>query len=228
MVEFGVALIAIFFLELGALFLSSKLLTGTLGRLIHSITHSYHKTIYTLAIIFLPGTVIHELSHFITAGVMLVHVGEIEFLPEIREDEVKLGSAQIGKTDPIRRGLIGLAPVLIGITLLVGILFYFFSHFQEFSSIGWILLLIYALFVLSNTMFSSKKDMEGFLVFLGLIIGVGVALAVTNLVNLGDLAQKLLNEGVVGLIKKIDLTLLLPIIVDLMFYALAKLLLKRV
>jgi hypothetical protein len=222
MLEWGTALVIIFFLELLLLYLSSRLLTGALTRLIHSLTHSQTKTIHILAFLFLPGTVVHELAHIITAGAMLVHVGNIEFLPEIRENEVKLGSAEIGRTDPIRRGIIGIAPVLVGITLLVGMLLYFFSHFSQFSSVGWVMLLIYALFVLSNTMFSSKKDMEGFLVFLGLIIGLVVAVEVTSLVSLKDLAQRIFSSDVVELLKKVDLTLLIPIVVDLMIYLLVK------
>ena len=47
--------------------------------------------------LFLPGTVIHELAHVLSAGVLLVHVGEVEFMPQQTPEGIKLGSAQIGQ-----------------------------------------------------------------------------------------------------------------------------------
>src|SRR3989442_1579645 len=111
-----------FLLELLSLFFFSKLLINALARLFYFFTHSHRATVSFLAALLLPGTIIHELSHIITAGVLMVHTGEMEFTPQIREDEVKLGSAQIGKTDPFRRALIGVAPVILGSAAILGLL----------------------------------------------------------------------------------------------------------
>src|SRR4051812_26423996 len=97
----------VFLLEIICLYFFSKLLIQSIAQIVYSKTHSHKAIVYVLAVLFLPGTIIHELAHAITAGVMLVHVGEIEFVPQITERGVKLGSAQIGVTDPIRRSLIG-------------------------------------------------------------------------------------------------------------------------
>jgi hypothetical protein len=100
---------------------------------------------------------------------MGVPVGEIEFMPRVDGDHVKLGSVQIAQTDPFRRFLIGAAPFIIGTLILLGILFYTVqNHF--FNNIFVILLVGYLVFEIGNTMFSSKKDMEGALELFGTII----------------------------------------------------------
>lgn len=120
-----------------------------------------------LAMIFLPGTIIHELSHFLTAVILFVKVGRIEFIPKRTENNLMLGSVEIAKTDPIRRCLIGFAPVLVGTLVVVGAIFLFDKNISFFQSknvaifVLSVLVLIYLLFAISNTMFSSSKDVEG-------------------------------------------------------------------
>lgn len=116
-----------------------------------------------LAIVFLPGVIIHELAHLIMAGVLFVPTGTIEFFPQLHGDQVKLGSVQVAKTDIFRRMLIGVAPVLVGGGMLWGILLFLVSLPQLFSMQDWWVkgMVLYGIFVLANTMFSSKKDMEG-------------------------------------------------------------------
>lgn len=156
----------IFFTELFFLFFLSKTLTRLLSRLV---------SIEILSLLFLPGIIIHELSHLLIAGILFVPVGEIEFLPKVSEGGVKLGSVAIGKTDPIRRAIIGVAPVLVGVLLLFGVGSYFIHNGSmvqtiELPTLGKLLLVLYGIFAIANTMFSSAKDLEGFLevmVFLG-------------------------------------------------------------
>lgn len=92
----------LFAIEMILLFFLSKRLIKSLSLALFRITKSHSAVINTLAIIFLPGTIFHELSHLLTAGVLLVPVGEIKALPEIEKSGVKLGSVQIGKADPFR------------------------------------------------------------------------------------------------------------------------------
>lgn len=131
--------------------------------------------VHTLAIIFLPGTIIHELAHLLFAGVMLVPVGELNVVPEIEEHGVKLGSVQIGKTDPFRRTIVGVAPVLLGLVLIFAI----FLLVKPGTSPWWqVILALYFLFQIGNTMFSSRKDIEGSILFVILaLVLLGIALA---------------------------------------------------
>lgn len=158
----------IFIVEVGILFALSQLLTKSLSLWFYHLFRHQHIVIQLLSVLFLPGVVVHELSHLLTASILFVPTGEIEFLPEIRGNEVKMGSVSIAQTDPIRRFFIGVAPLVVGLSVLFLLFWYFIPHL---TLISWqTLLLLYAVFEVSNTMFSSKKDMEGAIGLLAVII----------------------------------------------------------
>lgn len=153
----------IFLAELAVLFFSSRLLTKSLSFL----------PINLISIIFLPGIVIHELSHFIFSSLLFVRAGEIEFTPKVEDRSVKLGSVSIAKTDPVRRFLIGVSPVIFGTLVILATL----SYLPGLRATWYFnLLIFYVLFVIGNTMFSSKKDMEGSIVLLIVIVFLSFAL----------------------------------------------------
>jgi len=108
--QFTVILLA----ELLILFLFSRAVTGSLAGMIHLFTRSRKLSISLLVILFLPGTIIHELAHLLSAGMMMVPVGEIEILPKIENDSVHLGSVEVAQTDIFRRAIIGLDPLFFG------------------------------------------------------------------------------------------------------------------
>ncbi|CAN5287326.1 hypothetical protein BH10PAT1_BH10PAT1_5910 [soil metagenome] len=154
---------------------------------------------YLFAVLFLPGTFIHEISHFLFALFLLVPVGTPEFLPVQIEGGIKMGSVPIGKTDPIRRTLIGIAPIIFGLIILFLSIYYVHNVF----------LLGFIVFEVGNTMFSSKKDLEGVIpVIVTLIIFIIVFYFLGLRINL------IVNEE---LFKKADLFLLVPIGIDLVF-----------
>ena len=143
-------------------------------------------TIITL--ITFPGTVIHELSHLFTAEILGVHTGKLTLVPEgINEEEVKAGSVMISESDPFRRYLIGLAPLFTGLIFITALSYLLInptvipiilpelSIFNyQFSIIS--LLILYLLLAISNSMFSSKEDLKGFIPFaiaLGAMIVAG-------------------------------------------------------
>lgn len=150
----------LFLIELFTLFLLSKSVTQLLGTFFHRLTQSNKATVQLLALLFFPGTLFHELSHALMAGLLFVPVGTIDLFPKVEEHGIKLGSVSIARTDPFRRFLIGMAPFFFGTTFLLGILFYATQN-NLFSNYLFILLIGYLVFEIGNTMFSSKKDMEG-------------------------------------------------------------------
>jgi hypothetical protein len=160
---------SLFFIELLVLFLLSHSLSRHISYFFYRLTKSKQFTISALAFLFFPGTLLHELSHAISAGLLGVHVGTIEFIPKIDGDHVKLGSVQIAQTDPFRRFFIGAAPFLFGTLILLGILFYAVKN-NLFDNYLWIIFVGYLVFEIGNTMFSSRKDMEGALELFGTII----------------------------------------------------------
>lgn len=161
--------VLLFFSELLILFFLSRIVTRGISYLLYRITGNQKLMIYVMALFFFPGTLIHELAHYVTALMLFVHVGKMEFVPKVIGSGVKMGSVAIGHTDPFRRALIGMAPFFWGTAIILGILY----TFQTLGGIDnlWITLLTgYILFEISNTMFSSRRDMEGTLeLFLALL-----------------------------------------------------------
>lgn len=215
---------AIFLLELLLLFLLSKALIDSLARLIFHLTKSRQAVIVVLATLFLPGTIIHELAHAITAGVLMVQVGEVEFTPQIHEKGVKLGSAQIGKTDPLRAALISLAPTLLGLALILAPLFYLsLSLASGIRPSFWVyLILFYSIFVVGNTMFSSRKDLEGAVAGLILMVSILVAFYLLGLREIFFWFNQILEKSAT-FFQRASLFLLIPLGFDLVVLLVTKL-----
>jgi hypothetical protein len=159
----------LFFIELLVLFILSRSLTRALSLFIYHLTHNKSFTISSIALLFFPGTVLHELAHALVAGLLGVRVGTMEFMPKVDGEHVKLGSVQIAQTDPIRRFFIGAAPFFLGTTIMLGLLFYAEQN-QLFTNIFLVVFICYVVFEIGNTMFSSRKDMEGALELFATIV----------------------------------------------------------
>ncbi len=157
------------------------------------------------AVVFLPGTFIHEMSHFLTALVLLVPVGNINLTPKIEEDGVRLGSVPIAKTDPIRRTLIGIAPIFFGLAIILGSIFYVYTNNLFGQPIALVILALVA-FEVGNTMFASKKDLEGVFAVFVVVVLIGIVLYLLGLRVSFDTDWEI--------IKKADLFLLVPIGID--------------
>ncbi len=177
-----------------------------------------------LAVFFLPGTFVHEMAHALTAGVSMVGVHDIHLFPKVEEHGIKLGSVEIDKTDPFRRALIGVAPVLWGIGILILFTWLIESFVPREWGSWWIYFILgYLIFVTSNTMFSSRKDMEGMLIINVLIIATVAGLILLKFYTPFIWFANLLNANsqfMLGL----NIYLLVPIIVDIVIFSLFKLL----
>lgn len=193
------------------LFLLSRHMTRLFSRLFMKLFRSQHVTIYLLSFIFLPGVVLHELSHLLLANLLFVRTGEVEFFPEIHESEVKMGSVAIARTDPLRRFLIGVAPVIGGLGVLLAASSFLLDTMLSWKSV----VLFYVVFQIANTMFSSSKDMEG---AIGFLVGVGSIGAILQLLGFpiwGLLLGIVTNNYAISVVFHINLFLLLAIGLDI-------------
>lgn len=213
-------LIGIFLIELACLFFVSQLVIKSLARIFYRMTGSTNHTITLLALLFMPGTILHELAHVLMAGVLMVPTGDIEFTPEIQGDRVKLGSAEIGKTDLIRRALIGVAPVIIGTAIIIGLSYSMFFIFTEPVWWSWIIV-VYLIFVFSNSMFSSSKDLEGFIEAFSLVLSIIIALYLFKIFSLESLNIWL--QPATPFLTRVCLLTATPIVIDLVIYGFVKL-----
>lgn len=203
----------IFLLELVVLFFLSQHVTRAISVLFYKLFRHEKLAISFFAFLFFPGTVLHELSHYVMAILLMVRVVAMEFVPKLTEGSVKLGSVQIVKTDPFRRALIGLAPLFVGLSAIFASLYYL----GTFPFTPWylnLMLLVIIIFEIGNTMFSSKRDVEGipalFLAFIGLCIvlyflGIRIPQSVWTYI---------FSPQYVGFLQQLCLYMLFPIGID--------------
>lgn len=180
--------------ELLLLWFLSRRMTQNLYVTAFLLAKSRPVAISFISILFFPGTVIHELAHLFVAEILGVKTSGLTLVPEgLEKTEVRTGSVSVAQSDPIRRAVIGVAPVFVGLGAL-GLISYFLPGvWQQVSidaangilfsqySVYLLLLLVYSLFAVSNTMFSSPEDMEGFLPVSIVLILIGAALYIVGI-----------------------------------------------
>lgn len=146
-------------------------------------------------VLVLPGVVIHELSHWLMATLLGVRVSKFRLGPvrKGRSKRVSLGSVRVGKVDPLRASLIGLAPLLgaSAVILLIGNLVLdvgglaasiagggpeaLLAAWQEATQVPDCWLWLYLIFAISNAMLPSESDMSAVrpvLIFLGVAAAI--------------------------------------------------------
>jgi len=142
----------------------------------------------------LPGILLHELSHALTAILLGVRVGGISIRPKRAGQRIQLGFVPVEKTDAIRSSLIGLAPLLVGsgVTLLVGYKVFGIETVRTALVVGdwanlangllaaiktsdaWIW--AYVVFAVSNTMLPSRADRQAWTPVILFLLVLGVAI----------------------------------------------------
>ncbi|MEJ2209734.1 MAG: hypothetical protein P8129_11945 [Anaerolineae bacterium] len=151
-------------------------------------------------VLVLPGVVLHEVSHWLMATLLGVRVSKFRLGPvrQGRSKRVSLGSVRVGKVDPVRASLIGLAPLLgaSAAILLIGNLVLgldelaaslsgggmeeLWAAVQQVMRVPDAWLWLYLIFAISNAMLPSESDMSTvrpILIFLGIATAVYLVVA---------------------------------------------------
>ena len=139
-------------------------------------------SILLFSIVFLPGVLLHEISHYLTAKLLRVPTGRFSVLPRpLPEGKLQLGYVETYKTDVFRDALIGFAPLVTGMTVIALISYFQFEIIPSTDSIKiasmniimdtffrvysqsdfW--LWFYFIFVISSTMYPSASDRRSWL-----------------------------------------------------------------
>lgn len=202
------------------LYILSRIFIQRFFIFLYRITRNEKKATVLLGLVFLPGTFVHEISHFITALFLLVPVGELNLMPEQIAGGVKLGSVAIAKTDFIRGSLIGLAPVISGASIIFWTISIALSH--GYLTNPWVIVaLIYMIFQITHTMFSSKQDLHAVLELIVFTIVVAITLVVLKIyAPFNYLYQQI--QVVDTTFLKLFYLLFVPIGVELVFLAFFK------
>jgi len=151
----------------------------------------------------LPGIILHELSHALSAVLLGVRVGRISIRPKRAGQRIQLGFVPVEKTDVVRASLIGLAPLLTGSAVILLTGYWIFgldamgaalaagdgpslvAGMQEALGVSDSWLWAYVIFAVSNTMLPSRADRQAwtpviiFLLLIGALVwaaGLGPAL----------------------------------------------------
>ena len=166
------------------------------------------------SLVFLPGIILHELSHFLTAAFLGVRTGKITIFPEeIVEGRVRLGSVQVEKTDFLRSSIIGGAPLITG-----GLALFFLARALDgFSFELMDFLFLYLMLAVGNTLFTSREDarhwpvLAVFLALIFLVLGI-VGFLEESLIFVNDLFSGLSVGLTRALILAVSVDLLLLLI----------------
>jgi hypothetical protein len=181
------------------LYIASRHLLTELFYFLHVLIRRRDVVFSTIAVIFLPGTLLHELSHFIAAMVLFLQAGEVHIMPSWKENQLQLGRVTYRKADAVRSILVGVAPFFGAFFF-----FWFIGAFHLFPGTNIIQTLFfgYLLFSVSAHMFSSKQDLVdlihavpvvliGGVLFSIFRVKISVAVPDTWLKNAADLLQRI-------------------------------------
>lgn len=165
------------------------------------------------AIILFPGVFLHELSHWLMAGILGVKTGGFSVFPKLKPDgSIQLGYVEYYKSQrlgPIRESLVGSAPLISGTAIVLLIAFRIFNvtSLGEALQTGDVailteaismlfetadfLLWLYLLFAVSNAMMPSASDRRAWPAFILILVVLAVVLYFIGL-------QELLLIGLAG------------------------------
>lgn len=141
--------------------------------------------IYDLLV--LPGVVLHELSHVLVALLLGLRVLQINLFQFRRRDDPRQGEVIVTKADPLRMSVVGAAPLIGGVTVLVLVLRWLDppTVSLDLSALSQLwqqlrdpatVIAAYLLFAIANTMFPSEADRRAWWVVGVALLALAVAL----------------------------------------------------
>lgn len=220
-------------LSLFLLFITKRWLTIELSRFVRRFGGGHKATVIVWSIIFLPGTIIHELSHFLFAILTGARTGKIEIFPEFLDDDqddgenknVTLGYVQTQRLNPLQGFLVGTAPFLVGIALMAWLAQLIRANF-DLAQYPAVFMLGYLFFTITNSFFPSWSDIKQ---TIPLVIISSVIILVFWILG----AQIFLrpNPSFISLMDTVSATVLISVIINILiitvFFVLNKTLRSR-
>jgi hypothetical protein len=148
-------------------------------------------TVGLFSMLFFPGVLLHELSHFLVARLLGVRTGGFSLLPQVLPDgRLILGYVETARTDVVRDSLIGIAPLIAGglfvayasiykLNLLLlwqtfqnGQTELFFPALNALPSVDDFPLWFYLTFAVSSTMLPSASDRHAWTPLAVWVVGI--------------------------------------------------------
>lgn len=169
---------------LAGLWLLAGSLAARLQTLVVVVTRSSSTASMAYDLVVFPGVVVHEAAHLLAALVLRVRVLRADLFRFRRAGDSRQGEVIVERADPLRMSLIGAAPLLLGVPLVLWLLNMLpvpTVGLQDVPSpvarepIHWFGL--YLVWAISNTMFPSSSDRAAWWV-IGVAASVAIALVV--------------------------------------------------
>lgn len=184
------------------------------------------------AILFLPGVLIHELSHYGMARLLNVPVGKLSLIPQpLPDGRMRLGYVETQSTDFIRDALIGAAPLIVGsfVVAYAGLINLQFTIFWAEFTMSDLSLAIsdlsgifnqqdfwiwfYIIFVVSSTMFPSTTDRRG---WTPILLTIGVLVSLVLISGLGPWLWERIGSFLLDLVRLLSMIFLVSALVHLL------------
>ena len=109
----------LFFILLAALWWLSWRIGLLIQEIVYQITGSDNIAMVILFLVYLPGILIHEASHWLIARLLGLKTSKFRVWPKFTRNTIGLGSVTVASGGALKDSLVGLAPLLIGSTLIV-------------------------------------------------------------------------------------------------------------
>ena len=109
----------LFFILLAALWLLSWRIGLLIQEIVYLITGSDNLAMVILFLIYLPGVLIHEASHWLIARLLGLKTSKFRVWPKYTRNTIGLGSVTVASGGALWDSLVGLAPLLVGSALIV-------------------------------------------------------------------------------------------------------------
>ena len=172
-----------------------RLLHREIQLVIFLVTRNKPLTIAMYSLLFFPGVLLHELSHYLMAKILGVRTGGFSLIPQVGDGYLQLGYVETERTDILRDSLIGLAPIVAGtmfvayagvVQLRLDTMWHVLSNGQVrlflmglglLPTVPDFFLWFYLTFAVSSTMLPSESDRHSWLP-LGLWMGVLLMVAI--------------------------------------------------
>ncbi|MGI5915946.1 MAG: hypothetical protein ACOX9A_05790 [Anaerolineae bacterium] len=133
---------------------------------------------YVYYLLLFPGTLLHELSHLLSARLLGMRTGRLSMRPTVRSDgTIQLGAVQVERSDALRESIVGFSPLIVGTLVMLFLARWrfdianiadiprLFAHISAILAVPDVWIWLYLIMSVGNAMLPSASDRRVWLPF---------------------------------------------------------------